>query len=249
MRSSSFLRVAIIGVISLLVTQSFAQSNNNDVDDSLIVDDVDLVDDDGFSSLSPSELTDSSLVHLTQIDNDSMTTGDWFIEFYAPWCSHCKALEPAWTTLSNNLRGLVNVAKIDATRNPQAAERFKVQAFPKLIYLSRKQKLFEYDSRDRSAEALTEWAKKLSMGGDEDLIDGHQIPKAPTKVEQFLRVVTGFAGDLERVMTQNLGVAIALMAFGLMIGIAFTSIAMLLSLDRTNPPEYRQIPATVKKSQ
>eukprot|EP00051_Salpingoeca_urceolata_P025361 m.452655 g.452655 ORF g.452655 m.452655 type:complete len:278 (-) comp20326_c2_seq2:6232-7065(-) len=44
---------------------------------------------------------------------------DIFIEFYAPWCGHCKALEPVWNKLGKKLasaKGIV-VAKMDATAN------------------------------------------------------------------------------------------------------------------------------------
>lgn len=41
----------------------------------------------------------------------------WFIEFYAPWCGHCKALEPEWNQVASNMKGKVKFAKVDATEN------------------------------------------------------------------------------------------------------------------------------------
>jgi len=36
-------------------------------------------------------LTDDNFEELVDNSNES-----WFVEFYAPWCGHCKSLEPEW---------------------------------------------------------------------------------------------------------------------------------------------------------
>lgn len=54
----------------------------------------------------------------------------WLVEFYAPWCGHCKSLEPHWNQAANELKGKVKVGKVDATVQQKLGNRFKVQGYP-----------------------------------------------------------------------------------------------------------------------
>uniref|UniRef100_A0A1I8JM88 Thioredoxin domain-containing protein n=1 Tax=Macrostomum lignano TaxID=282301 RepID=A0A1I8JM88_9PLAT len=55
----------------------------------------------------------------------------FLVKFYAPWCGHCRNMEPAYEEVSDRLAGSpVTVARIDATVHQAAAAHFRVRALP-----------------------------------------------------------------------------------------------------------------------
>ncbi|KAL0477110.1 protein disulfide-isomerase [Acrasis kona] len=67
-------------------------------------------------------------------------TKDVLLEFYAPWCGHCKSLEPKYNKLAQSLSHVENlvIAKIDATENDTPVS---VEGFPTLILFPATDKL------------------------------------------------------------------------------------------------------------
>ncbi|CAN1220030.1 Protein disulfide isomerase-like 2-3 [Linum perenne] len=52
------------------------------------------------------------------------------VEFYAPWCGHCKALTPAWEKAATVLKGVVTVAALDADAHKSLAQEYGIEGFP-----------------------------------------------------------------------------------------------------------------------
>jgi protein disulfide-isomerase A1 len=116
------------------------------------------------------------------------------VEFYAPWCGHCKKLEPEYDKASKELEGTGAIlAKVDATIEKKLGERFEVQGFP-TIKLFRSGKPSPYES-GRTAKDIVGYMKK-QLGPAVKALDSTEALEAFIPDEATADpVVVGFAAD------------------------------------------------------
>jgi len=98
------------------------------------------------------ELTDSNFEELVLKSKDI-----WLVEFFAPWCGHCKRLEPEWNRAATQLKGKVKLGALDATVHTVMSNRYGVRGFP-TIKMFRDGEESEYDG-GRTASDIVAWAQ------------------------------------------------------------------------------------------
>jgi protein disulfide-isomerase A6 len=73
----------------------------------------------------------SAVRSLTTADFKETKKGIWLVEFYAPWCGHCKSLAPEYEKAAKALKGIANIAAVDATKEQVDVQ---VQGYPTLKF-------------------------------------------------------------------------------------------------------------------
>eukprot|EP00898_Chlorokybus_atmophyticus_P001485 jgi/Chlat1/2337/Chrsp17S02613 len=109
----------------------------------------------------------NSAVLVLDADNFDETVANekhLVVEFYAPWCGHCKKLEPEWEKAAKELKKLdppVVLAKVDADneKNKPLAQKFGIRGFPTIkTFFNGKSKDYE---GPRESEGIINYFKKL----------------------------------------------------------------------------------------
>jgi protein disulfide-isomerase A6 len=112
-------------------------------------------------SLVLSVLSDGNVKDLTPENFDSFVDGSKaaFVEFFAPWCGHCKSLAPEYEIVGDAFAKIndVVVAKVDADKHKELGSRFGVRGFPTLKFFPKGSTTPEDYSGGRSANDIIEF--------------------------------------------------------------------------------------------
>ena len=94
--------------------------------------------DPSFRSEEPPKSNNGAVKVVVAKTFEKLVTGsktDVLIEFYAPWCGHCKTLRPEWAKLATSLKGVAKVAKIDASVNRQFDQTYGLKGYPHIVMI------------------------------------------------------------------------------------------------------------------
>lgn len=108
--------------------------------------------------------SDGDVIELTDDNFDKLvlqSEDDWLVEFFAPWCGHCKNLAPEWAKAASELKGKVKLGALDATVHQSKAAEYGIRGYPTIKYFPAGQKRSsdakEYDG-GRTASDIVTWA-------------------------------------------------------------------------------------------
>nr|XP_055062057.1 protein disulfide-isomerase A2 [Misgurnus anguillicaudatus] len=144
------------------------------------------------------EEKDVLVLHSVNFDRALSENKYLLVEFYAPWCGHCRSLEPIYAEVAEILKtesSAVRLAKVDATEERELANEFNVNSFPTLKFL-----------KDGNRQNATDFNGKRTVKGIRSWLERHIGPSATVlndikSAEELLDsndvVVVGFFQDLE----------------------------------------------------
>jgi protein disulfide-isomerase A6 len=103
------------------------------------------------------QVAPSDVVVLTEDNFDEIVmdvSKDVLVEFYAPWCGHCKNLAPIYEKVATTFKNDKNVvvAKMDADHYREAPSRYGVSGYPTLKWFPRSNKEGEDYSAGRAED-------------------------------------------------------------------------------------------------
>eukprot|EP01006_Ploeotia_vitrea_P034095 TRINITY_DN65703_c3_g4_i1.p1 TRINITY_DN65703_c3_g4~~TRINITY_DN65703_c3_g4_i1.p1 ORF type:complete len:497 (-),score=340.27 TRINITY_DN65703_c3_g4_i1:196-1686(-) len=120
------------------------------------------------------------------------------IEFYAPWCGHCKALAPEYDEAAEKIDGknAGKLAKVDCTTQREICDRFEVRGFPtvKLFRNDEGWTPVDYDGA-RKADAIAKYMIKQNAPAVTVLASEDEI--AGFAADERVKIVGFFASEAD----------------------------------------------------
>uniref|UniRef100_A0A8D3DY99 Protein disulfide-isomerase n=1 Tax=Scophthalmus maximus TaxID=52904 RepID=A0A8D3DY99_SCOMX len=129
------------------------------------------------------------------------------VEFFAPWCGHCKRLAPEYEAAATRLKGIVPIAKVDCTSSSNVCSKYGVSGYPTLKIFRDGEDSGPYDG-PRTADGIVSFLKKQAGPASVELKAEADFDKYVA--EQDASVVGFFAPDESTSQAEFLKAASAL---------------------------------------
>ena len=101
------------------------------------------------------------------------------VEFYAPWCGHCKKLAPEYAKAAQALKkegSVARLAKVDATVEKKSGEKYGVKGFPTLKFFIKGEPI-AYEG-GRTEKDIVSWIKKKTLPSTSEAATSEDLAKA-----------------------------------------------------------------------
>lgn len=116
------------------------------------------------------------------------------VEFFAPWCGHCKKLAPEYEAAATKLKKAdppVPLAKVDCTANQDTCGKFGVSGYPTLKIFRNGEMSADY-AGPRQADGIVSYMKKQASPSHKELTSLEEVENFLSKDEH---AVMGFFSE------------------------------------------------------
>ncbi|XP_063716413.1 thioredoxin-related transmembrane protein 1-like [Symsagittifera roscoffensis] len=184
---------------------------------------------------------------LTDSNWTAVLQGDWFVEFYAPWCGACRSFEPIWQQFSEQSDSLgVKIAKADITVESGLAARFLVSQLPTLYYINEEGTSFRKYTGKRRIDNLEKFVNEKQWQQIEPVVWYLKPNSVPMTVAGALAGIGESVRFLVQILTDQysvpmwliiVGMVVATIVVGVIMGLVLVGIGgVIFPAKRQQPP-------------